>query len=235
MSWIVQTFQQVDSTMNLAAQAYEAQGAQKTVFLAQTQTQGRGRQERPWVSPQGNFYGSFLIPIQATLDQIPLYSFAMGLALWEVVQSYGVHAGLKWPNDLLVRGHKLGGLLLERIGEDGLILGVGVNLAVAPSLSSPLYKATCLADHVRDVPTPLAFLEKLIPLFDRWCTELHTGQSFINTWKERCAHMNQQIEIQTPQGPRTGICIDLTPQGALILQDPQTGQHQVIYAGDVAL
>jgi BirA family biotin operon repressor/biotin-[acetyl-CoA-carboxylase] ligase len=149
-------FDEVDST-NLVAARFVAvwgdddEGARlaDTVVLAGRQSAGRGRLGRAWVSPPGGLYASWLgwLPV-AALDAVPL---AAAVCLAEAVEKEqpGVSVGLKWPNDLIGAGGKLGGILCQsRSSRDAawVIVGLGVNLEAVPPLGPDAGRAACLAD-----------------------------------------------------------------------------------------
>jgi len=111
-------------------------------FLGLTQTAGRGRRARPWVSPRGNFYGTLLLHPQEPPETVALRSFAAALALRDAfVDITGLpdSFALKWPNDVLLNGAKVAGILLESSGAGGrvdhLAIGIGVNLIAHPDPS----------------------------------------------------------------------------------------------------
>ena len=106
-------------------------------LLAEGQSAGRGRRERPWVSPPGrNVYLSLAWRFQAWPEQIGCLSLAMGVAVWRLLRRHRIEAGIKWPNDLWVDGRKLAGLLIEHRGEFGagcrVVVGLGMNTAPVP-------------------------------------------------------------------------------------------------------
>ena len=120
--------------------------------MAHVQEAGRGRQGREWRGLRGNFFGSTLIEVKPGDPPPPSLSLTAGLALIEAVDAAvpGLPLMLKWPNDLLLRGDKLAGILLERSGEL-IVAGFGVNLAAAPQLANR--RAAALDGSV----TPMAF------------------------------------------------------------------------------
>ena len=132
----------VDST-NAEAQRLAPSVTGPVWILAGEQTAGRGRRARPWVSPRGNFYGTLLMQPRDGADVVALRSFAAALALREAfVAVTGLPDAfrLKWPNDVLLNGGKVAGILLETAGAGQgvghLAIGVGVNLIGAPDPSA---------------------------------------------------------------------------------------------------
>jgi len=133
-AWPVTLLQQVDST-NAESLRQLATGAKPPfLIIAEQQTAGRGRRGRSWVSPFGeNLYYSLVLRITGGMRQIEGLSLVVGLALLHAIRDAGVNdVGLKWPNDLLVNGRKVAGILLELSGDPAdvchVVIGVGVNI-----------------------------------------------------------------------------------------------------------
>lgn len=124
----------VDSTNSLAMRLCREHPQQSQLVLAEMQTAGRGRRGRAWASPYGlNLYLSRTLPINAPLQQLQAPSLVVGLAVVRTLRSLGItDCGLKWPNDILVNGHKVAGILLELTGDPAdschVIIGVGLNV-----------------------------------------------------------------------------------------------------------
>ena len=137
---------------------------------ADRQAAGRGRRGNAWVSPPGNLYATLVLPLTGPLraDDPAAYGFAGALAVRDACVAAGAPGDavrLKWPNDVLLRGAKLSGLLIERVeraggrgAEAALLVGIGVNLARAPAVEA--YETTALSDAATP-PTPAAFLGRL--------------------------------------------------------------------------
>ena len=109
-------------------------GADKTVVCAEVQTGGRGRMGRRWVSPEGNLYVSLCFELGA-LREAEIYSFLSAVALAGAFEQVCPEIGVKckWPNDLLIGGKKVSGILLETDGVGRLIVGIGVNVVSVPA------------------------------------------------------------------------------------------------------
>src|SRR5512132_1379964 len=128
-------FGQVSST-NAALRQFALSGASGgTVLLADAQAAGRGRMGQPWFSPAGvNLYASVLFRGSLSMAEAPVFSLIAGLAVADAVAEFGAQPVIKWPNDVLIDGRKIGGVLVECSVREGqveyLILGVGVNLNV---------------------------------------------------------------------------------------------------------
>lgn len=132
--WRACVMPSVDSTNAEALRLLSAAQALPFYVLAERQTSGRGRRGRSWVSPFGeNLYYSLIVRVEGGVRSLEGMSLAVGLALLHVVRGFGVaEAGLKWPNDLLVGGRKLAGILLELSGDPAdvchVVIGVGLNV-----------------------------------------------------------------------------------------------------------
>jgi BirA family biotin operon repressor/biotin-[acetyl-CoA-carboxylase] ligase len=201
-------------------------------LVALRQDSGRGRQGRDWVGLRGNFFGSGLVELGPSDPPAPSLSLAAGLALIEAVDVAvpGRPLMLKWPNDLLLGGAKLGGVLLERSGER-VVAGFGVNLASAPEL--PDRKAASLKGGI----SPEAFAPLLAGAFDRLLGLWRNSEpeELARAWLARAHPVGTPLTVhvgrdETVAGRFEGI----EPDGALRLRS-EDGTVQTIRAGDVEL
>ena len=203
-------------------------------LVADRQTAGRGRQGRSWLDAPGNFMGSTVVRITPHDPAASTLSFVAALATYEAVLSH-VSAPralqLKWPNDLLLGGSKLSGILLERSGETAVI-GIGVNLAAAPS------SAERVAGHLAAMgPAPArdAFAGDLAASFDR---ELDRWRQFgleslLARWLAAAHPVGSPLSVHAADGSRvTGTFDGLEVDGALRRRLADVSRR-VIHAGDV--
>lgn len=205
-------------------------------LVADRQTAGRGRQGRTWFDGFGNFMGSTVV--HPTLQGPPAHSLSLvaGLALYEALAARITDPSalmLKWPNDVLLRGAKLCGILLERAG-DAVVIGMGVNLAVAPQFPD---RETIALSDLGPAPDRDAFADLLAAALDR---ELERWRTYGLAPLIRRWHM-----VGTPEGTRLsvhessgamieGLFAGLDPQGTLQLR-LDNGTVRAIHAGDVML
>src|SRR4051812_5950290 len=207
-------------------------GAPEGAWLqAGRQTGGKGRQGRAWVSPLGNLYASTLVRLRADDPPAPTLALAAAVALHEAVKAFAPEAPIliKWPNDLVARGAKLAGILLEREGE-AVIAGFGVNLAHHPA-DTPR-PATSLAALTGSAPEPEAFLETLAEAFARWLGRWRSeGVGPVRAAWLAAAHPIGSA-LSTSEGE--GLFDGLDESGALRLRLAD-GTARVIHAGDVFL
>lgn len=233
---------EVDSTQDAARRLSASTPAPFWVTAAR-QTAGRGRRGRAWRAPDGALTASLLLrPVDHRPGVVPAeaatLSFVAALALSDALPA---PTALKWPNDVLLQGRKVAGILLEASEERGalsLVVGVGVNLAAAPTwdeLAADALAPIALAEVIGAAPTPAAILTALAAAFDRrlatWAAE---GFAPIRRdWLARAAGLGQPIEARLPRETLSGRFIDVDAAGALVLETADGVRR--IASGDVFL
>ena len=248
LNWSIATEQSATSTSDLAKRAAANGAPSGYAFLAIEQTAGRGRHGRHWNSQKGGMYLSVLLRPSVPVDQWFALSFAASLAVLEVVRSQlATHlslaempqTGLKWPNDVIVAGGKVSGILLEVEGK-ALIVGSGVNIAPVGQVGSqniaPIALADIWPDGAHDLPQPYdfatAYLDRLAFWYDRFC---QSGFGPIrDTWLENALFLGQQVAVQCDAKVLSGVFHDLGMDGTMLLLD-DLGQTRHITTGDVKL
>lgn len=209
------------------AKALAASGAPHgTAVFARQQTAGRGRLGRHWVSPRGNLHVSFVLRYDLAPARQGALGFAAALAVADVVDQHlpdGGRARLKWPNDVLVEGAKIAGILLEADASPDnpwLVLGVGVNLRHAPP-DLP-YPVASLASLGASVPAPEAALDRLVTALGSWLTvwERDGFTPVRQAWLQRGPAPGTMLRITTGSVTREGAFHDLDADGALVLWTP---------------
>ena len=248
LNWSITTEQSATSTSDLAKRAAANGAPSGHAFLAIEQTEGRGRRGRYWNSQKGGMYLSVLLRPSVPVDQWFALSFAASLAVLEAVRSQlAMHlssaempqTGLKWPNDVIVAGGKISGILLEVEGE-ALIVGSGVNIAPVGQMASqniaPIALADIWPDGAHDLPQPhdfaTAYLDRLAFWYDRFC---QSGFGPIrDTWLENALFLGQQVAVQCDAKVLSGVFHDLGMDGTMLLLD-DLGQTRHITTGDVKL
>lgn len=202
-------------------------------IMARRQTAARGRQGRAWSAPKGNLSASLLMVPEVPLAEAATFSFDAALAVADLADAHGAReVGLKWPNDVLVGGRKVAGILLESLETPRgrcLIVGVGVNLAHAPE-ETRLPAATLGAGI-----DPEAALDTLAAAFARWqAVRAREGFAAIRTaWLARAAGLGQPIEVRLPRETLAGTFEDVDADGCLVLRTAAGPRR--IAAGDVFL
>lgn len=197
---------------------------------ADQQTVARGRRGRPWVMPPGNFAASLAMTPTGGPAQAALRSFTMALALQEALSAFGVAGlALKWPNDVLLNGGKLAGILLESTmlnGQQILCIGIGVNLAAAPDPSEVEARAVPPA-ALDGTLKPTVLLEALAAAFARWEAVLtRDGFAPVRTaWLAQAARLGETIVARLPNEEITGTFRDIDATGALVIETASGQRH----------
>lgn len=212
-------------------------------ILARRQVQGRGRRGRGWESPEGNFSASLALPDAGTPAEAAKLGFVAALALHEVLAGLVgplAEVAIKWPNDVLLNGGKISGILLESTSGGGritaLAVGMGVNLTAAPPRNAAepwSLQPVALRDVLGEAPAPEAFLDRLAPAFAHWQSRL-AAEGFAPlraAWLARAARLGQVITARTPRLTVEGRFDGIDADGALILTTA-TGRA-IIPAADI--
>lgn len=234
-----QVLAEVDST-NAEGVRRAGALALPTWIMAHRQVAGRGRRGRVWADPAGNFAASLVLrPVEAP-GEAALRSFVAALALYEAVMRVapGADLALKWPNDVLLGGGKLAGILLESAGQHGqlahLVIGIGVNLSDVPVAVAPgALRPVSLRGETGVQITPEGFLTQLAAAYAmREAEFLRDGFAPIRAaWLQRAARLGQDMTARTGQAEVTGRFETVDAHGALVLKTPDG--RRVIPAADV--
>lgn len=218
----------MDSTIDEAARLAPGLTAPEWI-LARFQTGGRGRRGRPWVSPRGNFHATLVMRPEGGPALAVLRSFVAAIALREaLVALTGLASAftLKWPNDPLLNGGKVSGILLESLGRGGaldhLAIGIGVNLVAAPDAAAlepdALNPVSVLGETGHRI-APEALLDHLAPAFAAWENRLQAeGFAPIRAeWLAHAAHLGDPIRARLGDTTHHGIFEGIDMTGALVL------------------
>lgn len=230
---------EIDSTNARARRLAEAGGAAGTVVIADRQSAGRGRLGRRWESPSAvNLYCSILLRPQIPVQQAPQLTFLSAVAVVETLnQLYKLSARVKWPNDILVDGKKIAGLLNEMSAETEqihfVILGIGVNLNMsAEQFPEELnYPATSVLLETGAKVDRVVFVRTFLQRMDS-CYGEFLAEGFVpirRRWEALCDLMNMCVQIDKGM---VGTVVGLDSDGALRLQ-LDDGRVERVMAGDV--
>ena len=214
-----------------------------TWIMARRQTAGRGRRGRAWTDPPGNFAASLVLQPEGGPADAARLSFVAALAVHDALRQLcgpQLNVALKWPNDVLLNGGKLSGILLESVGSGGsivaLVIGIGVNLAAAPDAAVVEPGATrpvSLQGETGLAVSPGDFLSALAVAFDDWQRQMRDfGFAPIRAaWLARAAMLGETITARTGTAETTGRFDGIDETGALLLTGPRG--RQTIPAADV--
>jgi BirA family biotin operon repressor/biotin-[acetyl-CoA-carboxylase] ligase len=216
--------QSLPSTMDVAFQLALDGEAEGTIVCAETQSKGRGRMGRSWVSPKGKgIYASLILrPTLSTLD-VPKLTLLGAVALCEVLRTeYQLAATIKWPNDILIDGKKLAGFLLELNAEMErvrfVILGFGVN--VNTSMSTLPEASTSVKHELGKNVSRVELMQKFLQSFETWYQKslIQGFEPMMKRWKELSSTIGRPIRISDIQGSWEGVAMDLDPHGGLVIK-----------------
>jgi len=222
----VRYFEQTGSTNDDAA-GWAVEGAPDlSLVIAEEQTAGRGRHNRRWYTPPGAALAfSLILRTQGEEAAIPRLTALGALALTDALQDlYGLQALIKWPNDVLVAGRKLAGVLAEAAWQGdrlaSVILGIGINIAPlsVPPQSTLNYPAVCLESALSKRVDRLDLLHEVLACLLDWRPRLAKDE-FILAWQERLAFRGEWVQVVSDRGlPVEGQVLGLDNEGRLVLR-----------------
>lgn len=214
------------------------------VCFAESQTAGKGRRGREWVSPFGcNIYLSILWQFQNGPASISGLSLAVGIAVIRALNECGIdNVGLKWPNDIYWQGKKLAGILIEVSGESSgpcnAVIGLGLNLYISEEQANSITQAwvdlsSIVADNPVKIRNKLAavLLNHLMPTIANF--EQDTLESYLAEWREHDCMKGQEVNIFRGQQVFTGVVDGIDNNGMLLLANEQ-GEVQTFASGEVS-
>ncbi len=221
-------YQPTVTSTNAWARDLAADGASDVVCLADEQTGGRGRLDRSWASPSGGIWASLLIRPPVPPTDVPIYTLGVAVAIVDALAELDVAATIKWPNDVLVEGQKLAGVLTEMEGEadrvSWVILGVGINANI-PVTALP-ENATSLQALVGSVSRRRVTQQFL----DRFDTLRSQPETILAAWRDRATTLGQRVRVVTQRETIVGTAVDVEHPGTLLVET-DTGVREIT-AGD---
>lgn len=229
--WKYYDYAELGSTNDKAIELTAKARGEKIAVTAEMQTGGRGRRGRRWVGAKGNLFLSLALPFE--LKDCGVLVLISGLALLELIKEVAPQSDvvLKWPNDVLLDGGKISGILLEK-GEAGyMIVGIGINVKVAP-ITDAAYKVNSLADaglffdrsEIKDM-----YMRHFEQLLDFW--QQQGMPALVKRWLKYAKGIGSLIEVKMFNKTKEGVFVGLNDDGLLILKTEQG--PEVISAGDV--
>ena len=234
--------EELASTNDLAHRLSLEGGEHGETVIAESQTQGRGRRGRTWVSPPGkNLYMSVILRPELPPQRAPELTFVAAVALAETLGEANVMAQIKWPNDVEFEGKKLAGILTELHAEpekvNAVILGIGVNLNLTEKdLPPELRSVATSALMVRGLPVPRAlFTAALLARLEHWY-DVHVEEGFepvCTRWRELTSTLDRRVRVRSGGREFEGTAQDVDETGALMVAVGENLERVV--AGDVEM
>jgi len=226
------------STMEVAKQEAKQGAAEGTVIIADEQTVGKGRIKRTWLSPDGNIALSVIL--RPGILYLPSLIMLASLAVVHSIETVtGLKSQVKWPNDILINGRKVCGILIESDVRgnivDDTIIGIGVNVNLRPSdYPEILQTATSLSHEMgRDVSC-LSVIRCLLVDIERLYLALSAGESIYEEWRDRLVTLGKRVNVKFGNTRHEGIAESVDRDGSLLLRHSD-GRLTKVVAGDVTL
>jgi BirA family transcriptional regulator, biotin operon repressor / biotin---[acetyl-CoA-carboxylase] ligase len=205
------------------------------VLLALNQTAGRGRRGAAWFSAAGESLAfSILIRPDEPKALWPRLALATGLAVAEAIESFGIAAGIKWPNDIWVRHRKVAGILVEA-GHDFAVVGIGLNVNSRsfPPEIAPI--ATSLAIETGEEIARQQVFAAIIHRFALRHREIGEGfREMLESVRQRCVLSGRRVSLITASGPRHGVVAGIASGGELTLRT-DTGVGKLLQADEIRI
>jgi BirA family transcriptional regulator, biotin operon repressor / biotin---[acetyl-CoA-carboxylase] ligase len=234
------SFDSLDSTNEEAKRLAKGGGSHGAVIWAKSQSEGKGRLGRNWLSAEGNLFVSVLLQPQKPLSELSQLSFVAAVATLEAIAPMLEDKSTlktKWPNDILLSDRKLGGILLESFRTEGsdlpwVIVGLGINIDSYPPRTE--FPATCLKDAGVELVSAKIILSRFIHHFIE-CYNEWNNKGFTNLrkdWMANAWNLKQRITARLESGEVQGIFDGIDASGNLVLIT-DNNKKQVIHAGDV--
>jgi len=232
-------FDELDSTNAEALRRIRAGKPREEWIVAERQTAGRGRMGRQWISADGNLFATRIYHANCPRARAPELSFVAALAAHDAVAlavTTAPDVRCKWPNDVLVNGAKVAGILLETEGggptAEWIAIGIGVNVTSAPD--NVMYPATCIANEDGQTASEdvLRLLNERISYWlGKWSKS--GFRPIREAWKKVAANLGETVTLRTGNADVTGRFLDVDEHGALILE-MESGETRTMTTGDVA-
>lgn len=236
--WPIHSFEILSSTQDTARQYLNEGKPLPFVVQADIQTAGRGRSGNAWISRKGNLLASAVVPLQKVKAcDAGQYSFLAAVSLINILAEFGLsEIQNKWPNDVLVGGRKIAGILLESdlsaAGDlKSLIIGFGVNLVEAPD------GAAHVAEFIHQTIPPLEFLRRFNNELQKQL-DIMISQGFApirKTWLSHAYGLGTEIRVRLPQESFYGEFLGLDDDGALLVKVAGEPSHRTVHSGEVFL
>ena len=239
LKYVVHYVRECTSTQDVGEALARSGAPEGTVVVAEKQLAGRGRMGRKWESGKGGLWMTIVLRPRMIIG-LQLLSLAAGVAVTRAVNElYGLNAGIKWPNDVLVSNRKLAGILVEGTLEADeikyVLVGIGIN--VNNELPENLRETAVALKQLFGHPLPRTpLLRSMLAEFSKEYNKLLKGETrtLLKDWRSLSITLGKRVEVKTPWGITRGIARDIDEDGALIIVS-DNGKKVRVHAGDCSL
>ncbi len=239
-------FEELDSTQNFAQQIAADKKENGTIVIAEKQTSGRGRLDRKWTSPKGGIWFSLIIHPKFDVSSSTLIPILSAVALSKSIKKIlGIDTEVKWPNDIILNGKKVAGILVDASVQanniEYLILGIGINFDIDTkklekrlSKTPNFYGVNSLRGNNNKTP-PKILLKEFLFQFEKNLSSLDKGEKakIVKEWTKKAAGIGRKITINTSSGKISGISQGIDTDGALKIKTKKKIERVLV--GDVDL
>ena len=241
IDWTIHAFERVSSTNEIARRLAGEGAPEGTVVVAAEQTGGYGRRGTLWLSPRGGLWFSAILRPGAPAERAGLLCLAGAVAVVQAVRGLtGIPARIKWPNDVYVKGGKLGGVMIESVGSEALVLGAGLNVnmgAGALSEIKPSRAGTIMRETGRELDL-LRLLDTILGEFGMrylyW--KRGGGDELVEEWRDLSLLVGEQVFVkQGDREPVEGSVFSLEDDGSIVIRLADGRQEVFPATGDVTL
>ncbi len=236
-------FEETDST-NLRAKEEADKGAPEgALVVADMQTAGRGRRGRSWNSPKGvNLYFTLILKPQYETDKASMVTLVMAMAVAEGIrETCGVKCGIKWPNDIVINGKKVCGILTEMnlagTAIRHVLIGVGINVATQDFPWELASTAVSLQEVCGEEISKSILLENIMKAFEKYYKKFCESMDlslFKEEYNQLMVNRDREVRVLEPGGEYSGIARGMNEMGELLVELPE-GRIEKVYAGEVSV
>ena len=232
-------FQEVETTMDMAKALAREGAPHLTCVIAENQTRGRGRLNRQWVSSRGGLWFTLILKPDLPPALVYIYNFAASLSLSRVLNRlFDLDISVKWPNDLLLGGQKLAGMLseMETQGDMVKFLTIGIGINVNNNPASKEFTAISLKNALKQRVSRRQILTEFLYEFQNRIQKIDSPDidsgiidHIIDKWKKQTSTIGSLVRVETIDRTYTGRAVDVDETGALIIEDDQKKYRKIIY------
>jgi BirA family biotin operon repressor/biotin-[acetyl-CoA-carboxylase] ligase len=239
IAWTVHAYGTVGSTSDVALKLARSGAPEGTLVVSETQTAGRGRRSAPWESPEGGLWMSFVLRPRLGPERRPGISLVSATAVAKALHALsGLPVRLKWPNDVIIEGRKIAGVMVESAGES-LVVGIGINVNIPEEdLPRPRwYEATSLLRETGRLWDRAVLAARILDAFESRYAD-YAGRDtarVMNEWRGLSLVLNELVSVAGGGSSFTGAVVAIDEDAAVVVRLPDGRQVRVLPHGDSTL
>lgn len=224
-------FQEVSTTMDTARSMAREGAPHLSCCVAEYQTKGRGRLNREWVSSKGGLWFTLILRPALPPPMAYIYNFAASLSLSRTINRlFGLETRVKWPNDLLIDGKKICGLLSEMETQADMVkfLGIGMGINVNNDPTNDTFAATSIKNQLGASVSRRLVLTEFLTDFTALIQNPSIPDIMIQ-WRKQTSTIGTRVRVETLNQTYEGIAVNVDDSGSLIIETPNNGKQSIIY------